>query len=112
MAWKYATRRGLTLPISETTATRLDTWTRQFRPFSAAAGNPYLFPGKRLRPMTRAGLRDTLKAITDERLGFEINPHAFRHLAGYIFLKGRSAARPAACARCNGGLIIYRTAAS
>ncbi len=37
--------------------------------------------------MTRAGLRDTIKAITDERLGFKINPQAFRHLAGYIFLK-------------------------
>ena len=37
--------------------------------------------------MTRAGLRDTVKAITDERLGIAINPHAFRHLAGYIFLK-------------------------
>jgi integrase len=77
----------LMLPISETTATRLDIWIRHFRPFSAAVGNPYLFPGKGLGPMTRAGLRDTLKAITDERLGIAINPHAFRHLAGYIFLK-------------------------
>jgi integrase len=77
----------LTLPISETTAKLLDIWIRQFRPSSAAMGNRYLFPGKGLGPKTRAGLRDTLKAITGERLGIAINPHAFRHLAGYIFLK-------------------------
>jgi site-specific recombinase XerD len=42
--------------------------------------------------MTRQGVRDTIKAITEERLGVAINPHAFRHLAARIFLDARPGA--------------------
>lgn len=78
--------RELVYPISEVTAGLLDCWLRAFRPLGAAPGNPYLFPGKSNGPMTRQGVRDTIKAITEERLGVAINPHAFRHLAARMFL--------------------------
>jgi integrase len=84
--------RELVYPISEVTAGNLDRWLREFRPLGASPANPYLFPGKGDGPMTRQGVRDTIKAITEERLGVAINPHAFRHLAARIFLDARPGA--------------------
>jgi integrase len=78
--------RELVYPISEVTARRLDRWLREFRSLGTSPQNPYLFPGKGDGPRTRQGVRDSIKAITEERLGVAINPHAFRHLAARMFL--------------------------
>ena len=78
--------RELVYPISAATAAVLERWFRQFRPLSASPRTPHLFPGKGDGPMTRQGVRDSIKAITRERLGVAINPHAFRHLAARTFL--------------------------
>jgi integrase len=80
-------RQGLTYALSERTSAILQRWITEFRPLLTSAGNPYLFGGKGVQPMTRAGIRDTVKAITFECLGVPINPHLFRHLAATVYLE-------------------------
>lgn len=79
--------RELTYPVSAKTAALLDRWIREFRLHNAAPSNPYLFPGKDDKPMTRQGVRDSIKTITKEKVGVAVNPHLFRHFAAKTFLK-------------------------
>jgi integrase len=78
--------RSLTYPVKEGTAELLDLWITQFRPLIAPLRNPYLFPGKGDGPMTLQGVRDSIKRITEERIGVAMNPHLFRHFAAKMFL--------------------------
>jgi hypothetical protein len=83
--------RELVYPISEVTVGRLGRWLQEFRSLGASQQNPYLFPGKGNGPMTWQGVRDSIKAITEERLGVAVNPYAFRHLAAgraHVFGRG------------------------
>jgi integrase len=80
-------RRQLTYPVTETTSEVLDIWICNFRPLIAEPGNLYFFSGRALMPMTRAGIRDSIKTITHDRIGVPVNPHAFRHLAAETFLE-------------------------
>lgn len=82
-------RVPLTFPLNPALADLLQTWLCDYRPLLAAPGNPYVFPGKGLNPMTQPGMRDAIKIVTDERLGIAINPHAFRHIAAEAFLQKR-----------------------
>ncbi len=77
---------ALVFPLSAKTSALLNRWLREFRPQMTDHDNPYVFPGLGKNPMTRQGMRDTIKYITRERLGIAINPHAFRHLAGKTLL--------------------------
>lgn len=77
---------ALVFPVSAKTSDLLTRWIREFRSLLADPDNPYIFPGVGKNPMTRQGMRDTVKTITWERLGIAINPHAFRHLAGKVLL--------------------------
>ncbi|MBB5373450.1 tyrosine-type recombinase/integrase [Acidocella aromatica] len=80
-------RVPLMYPLSSRTAEILEIWLRDYRPLLVQPGNPYVFPGKGMGPMTRAGMRDAVKVVTRERIGVEINPHAFRHIAAEAFLQ-------------------------
>lgn len=80
---------SLTFPLHPRIANLLTSWLQDYRNLLAAPGNPYLFPGSGLNPMTQPGLRDAIKTVTHERLGVAINPHAFRHLAADQFLQQR-----------------------
>ncbi len=75
--------------LSRQTAVILEIWLRDYRPLLAMPGNPYVFAGKGLGPMTRAGMRDAVKGVTNERIGIAVNPHAFRHIAAETFLQRR-----------------------
>lgn len=77
---------ALVYPLSAKTSALLTRWLREFRSQLADPDSPYVFPGVGKNPMTRQGMRDTIKKITRERLGIAINPHAFRHLAGKTLL--------------------------
>jgi len=78
---------SLTYPLSQATSAILERWITEFRPLLTTPNNPYLFGGEGIEPMTRAGMRDSVKAITLECLGVAINPHLFRHIAAAIFLE-------------------------
>jgi integrase len=78
--------RNLTYPVSAATAKILELWIHRFRPYAAENCNPYVFPGKGKGPMTLQGMRDSVKRITEERVGVAVNPHGFRHLAAKTYM--------------------------
>lgn len=73
-------------PVSEAVSDTLDQWIKIYRASFASPTNPYLFPGRADEPMTRQGIRDTIRAVTSEKLGVPITPDAFRHLAAKTML--------------------------
>ncbi len=82
-------REPLCYPVPEDLAEFLDLWISHYRDGVAAPGSPFLIPGLEDRPMTRQGIRDAVKSVTRERVGVAIHPHAFRHLAAYLYLRAR-----------------------
>lgn len=90
----HKTKNGepLCYPVPEDLAKKLQVWITHYRGRVASPTSPFLFAGLGNKPMTRQGVRDAIKGITRERIGIAINPHAFRHLAAYIYLHAKPGA--------------------
>lgn len=74
--------------VSKDVGELLERWIRTFRPLIAAPGCVYLFPGWRNgnRPMTPQGVRHAIKTTLWTRVGVELTPHTFRHVAAHHLL--------------------------
>jgi integrase len=90
----HKTKNGepLCYPVPEDLAQKLQVWITHYRGRVASPTSPFLFASLSDKPMTRQGVRDAIKGITRERVGVAINPHAFRHLAAYIYLQAKPGA--------------------
>lgn len=85
---------NLVVPLGQSASKLLRHYIETVRPVLVAVGddaNPYLFPGQapdlqnRDRPYASLLLRVT--SLLEEHVGARINPHLYRHLIGWIWLK-------------------------
>ena len=74
-------------PVPVESAQLIETYLRRHRPYLAAPGNPFLFPGGGERGRRPAALSVAVKKIVEQEVGTEFNMHLMRHFAVYQFLR-------------------------
>jgi integrase len=76
------TKRPLDYPISAKLSGRIDLYLNQFRcRIPGAAMHDYLWASSQSRPMHHGSIYNTIRRRTRDALGFQVNPHRFRHAA-------------------------------
>jgi site-specific recombinase XerD len=73
-------------PISERASQIIGRYVRDFRPALAEDGNPFLFPGVGLKPLSDGGLRTIFMNTVEREVGAVMNPHLIRHNAVHSIL--------------------------
>jgi integrase len=79
-------RKVLEIPLPKATGRFLDLYLRKYRAALVDAPSPWLFPAENAGPKLSAVMSADIQALMDERLGFHVNPHSFRHVAAKLFL--------------------------
>lgn len=99
---RSAEDRDLVIPLTETASKRMGLFVDRLRPLALQAGdarNPYLFPAQRYSGNNESGryggLLQRLSRRVSRVTGVPINPHLYRHLIGWIWLKDNPDKLPA-----------------
>lgn len=78
-------------PIPESVSKILRLWVTLYRPLLCKGSSDFLFPGWHPdAPRDASKFSETLQTFMKDRIGFAINPHSFRHLATYMYLKSHT----------------------
>jgi integrase/recombinase XerD len=76
------TKRPLDYSISAELSGHVDLYLKQFRcRIPGAAMHDYLWASSQSRPMHHGSIYNTIRRRTRDALGFQVNPHRFRHAA-------------------------------
>ncbi|GLR66932.1 hypothetical protein GCM10010909_16120 [Acidocella aquatica] len=68
------------------TAELIEIWLEKFRPLLAKPGNPWIFPGKKEKPMTKDLLGSWITRAVRDYAKVEVHPHLFRHFCAWLHL--------------------------
>jgi integrase len=77
----------LEFPLPQESATLLDLYCRRYRPLLLDQPSRWLFPGENGRPKSKNTLSHQIRTIIRNRLGLDVNPHLFRHIAALAYLR-------------------------
>lgn len=76
----------VSFPIPDDAARLIQRYLERSRPLLAEPGNPFLFPGEELGPLSNSQTRKVFKDYVTGSTGVDVYPHAMRHFAGRLFL--------------------------
>jgi integrase len=65
----------------------MDVYLERCRPLLAGDANGFLFPARKGGAKTPAQLAEQIKRTLRQETGIDLNAHAFRHLAAFLFLR-------------------------
>jgi integrase len=77
----------LEFPLPQESAALLDLYCRRYRPLLLDQPSRWLFPGENGKPKGKTTLSYQVRTIIRSRLGLEVNPHLFRHIAALAYLR-------------------------
>lgn len=77
----------LSYPLPPGTTAMVDLFCKRLRPLLAARGNPFLFPGRGLRPKQSTALSKQIAEVTAAVVGVRISAHQFRHVCALLYLQ-------------------------
>ena len=78
----------LAFPVPQRIMKLVDIYLKNYQPL-LTNGHPssLLFPGRAGQPKCDSALRHNIKEVIYKNMGLHVNPHLFRHLGAYLFLK-------------------------
>ena len=78
----------LEFPLPSSTVGLLNLYLAKFRSKLLRAANDWLFPGKAQGPKQAALLSMQIAKTVEREIGVRLTAHQFRHLAGFLYLRG------------------------
>ncbi len=69
------------------TAELIEIWLEKFRPRLAKPGNPWMFPGKMHKPVSKDLLSYWITRAVRDYAKVEVHPHLFRHFCAWLYLQ-------------------------
>ena len=86
-ALQMKTAEAMQWPLPEHAVARLNRYIKNWRPLLGGKASPWLFPGRDpSKPKHGVSIAAQVGETIWEQLGVRMNPHLFRHLAGWLYL--------------------------
>jgi integrase len=78
--------KAIEVPLPSATVRMLDLYLKKYRPLLTDKPSSWLFPATDGGPKRGAVMSADIQTLMQNRIGFRVNPHSFRHVAAKLYL--------------------------